>query len=52
LACLQQLQQVLAPRGYLIVSVREQLPEQADCFVPISRRLGIYRLEDKTSFSF
>jgi len=47
LTCLQQLQQALAPGGYLIVSVHEQLPEQAVGFVPISRRLGIYQFKDR-----
>lgn len=42
LACLENLGRALLPDGYLIVSVREQLPE-APGFATFSRRLGIYR---------
>lgn len=42
LACLEKLGSVLEPYGYLIVGVREQLPESPG-FTAVSRRPGIYR---------
>lgn len=42
LACLEHLGNTLLPKGYLIVSVHEQLAETPG-FSVVSRRLGIYR---------